>query len=455
MINEILKQVGVLGAGGKMGSGIAMLLLQEMARLELETTEDVGNGDFRLVLIDSNDVALQSFSKVIKNHLIKYAERNINALRRYLISKEALISNSDIIQYFVDGALRIVRFSTEWQAAKNSLLIFEAIIEDISTKVEVFSQLAKTISSDAIFLTNTSSIPVHLLNENAKLDNRIIGFHFYNPPLIQKLVELIIPSSTHPRVVLIARALAKKLDKTIVASNDVAGFIGNGHFIREDLYACEQVEAIARNHSLPQAIYMINKVTQEFLIRPMGIFQLIDYIGIEVFYKICGIMSTYIPSELFQDPLIDTMVKAGIFGGQNAEGFQKNGFFQYEKHAKIGIYSPAEKKYLALSRQKWVSECESELGKTPSGHFSWKALQRDPNASEKLKNYFFEMAQDQTLGAELARRYLIKSKEIARKLVHTRVANSIEDVDTVLKNGFYHLYGLNEFELTIGLRGSW
>jgi 3-hydroxyacyl-CoA dehydrogenase len=205
-------------------------------------------------------------------------------------------------------------------------------------------------------------------------------------------------------------------------------------------------------HSLPQAIYMMNKVTQEFLIRPMGIFQLIDYVGIDVFYRICGIMNMYIPNELFQDPLLDKMVKAEIFGGQKADGSQKKGFFQYEGQARRGVYSPMEENYMPISGEHWASACDSELGTFPSGHFSWKKLQRDPLASEKLKNYFFELTQDQTLGAELARHYLIKSKDIAKKLVHTRVAHSMEDVDTVLKNGFYHLYGFKDIDLTISLR---
>jgi 3-hydroxyacyl-CoA dehydrogenase len=212
MLNEVLKHVGVLGAGGKMGSGIAILLLQEMAYLEAETTEEVGNGDFRLVLIDANEAALQNFAKEMKSYLIKYAERHINALRSFFASNAALISNFDIIQYFVDGAMRRVRFDTDPQAAKNSLLIFEAIVEDVETKVDVFSRLAKNISSDALFLTNTSSIPIHLLNEKARLNNRIIGFHFYNPPLVQKLVELIIPAHTHSRAVSIS-AMAISLEK--------------------------------------------------------------------------------------------------------------------------------------------------------------------------------------------------------------------------------------------------
>ena len=451
MLEEVLQRVSVLGAGGKMGSGIALLLLQEMALLEAESTEDIGSGNFRLVLIDVNDAALNALSITMKNHLVRYAERHINRLRRCFYSKSHLIGNAEIIQYFVDGALRIVRFETDWLAAKNSHLVIEAIVENLEIKTDVLSEIAGQASSEIIFFTNTSSIPIHLLNEKAHLHNRLIGFHFYNPPLIQKLIELIVPDQADPKAASLAKELANKLDKTVVVSRDVAGFIGNGYFIREAMYAAKQVSELSRNYSHPCSIYMINRVTQEFLIRPMGIFQLIDYVGIDIFDSICQIMSAHISNELFQDPLFDKMINLGILGGQNSDGSQKNGFFQYENSMKSGIYSISDEKYIPLSTP-WSSDCDDVLGKFPKGHASWNKLKKDPAPLDKLKNYFFEMAQDHTTGSELARQYLTHSKNIAKKLVHTRVANSVEDVDAILKLGFYHLYGLQDVELSVNLR---
>ena len=452
MLNEALKRVSVLGAGGKMGSGIALLMLQEMARREAEETEDVGTGNYRLVLIDANDASLVNLSKVMREHLVKYAERNINALRHFLYAKTDLVSNAEIINYFIEGAMRIVRFETHWQEARFSDLILEAIVEDLETKVEVFSQLANTASGETVFFTNTSSIPIHILNDRAQLQNRIVGFHFYNPPLIQKLVELIIPPMTNPRISGLAKELVDRLGKVAVRSNDVAGFIGNGHFIREALFACEKVAELSRVHPLPQAIYMMDKMTRDFLIRPMGIFQLIDYVGIDVFYRICEVMSAYIPNELFQDPLIDTMIRMEILGGQHADGSQKNGFFCYENHAQTGVYSLTEERYLSFSAGSWISKCDAELGKSPKGHMSWKKLQRDPEALGKIQNYLIELAHQQNLGSEMARSYLMKSKDIAQKLVHSHVANSLEDVDAVLTKGFYHIYGVRDIALPITLR---
>lgn len=452
MLDETLKHVSVLGAGGKMGSGIAALLLQEMAYQEVKASEDVGSGSYRLVLIDANDSALISLSKFLREHLLKYAERRIIALRQFFYAKTDLISNAEVIDYFVEGAMRLVRFETNWQEARSSHIIFEAIVEEVDVKVEVFSQLAKITGSETVFLTNTSSIPIHILNEKAKLQNRLVGFHFYNPPLVQKLVELIIPQKTSPKVVNLAKELVQRLGKIAVSSQDVAGFIGNGHFIREALYACEKVAELARVYSLPQAIYMMDKVTRDFLLRPMGIFQLIDYVGLDVFYRICQVMSAYLPNELFQEALIDKMMQRGCLGGQYADGSQKSGFFRYENHQQVGVYSLADERYLCAHEGSWQAHCDAELGTFPPGHMSWKKMQKEPEADEKIQNYLIQLGHAHTLGGELAKSYLVKSKAIAQKLVSSHVAATLLDVDTVLKQGFYHLYGVSDIAMPMTLR---
>ena len=65
----------------------------------------------------------------------------------------------------------------------------------------------------------------------------------------------------------------------VVPSNDVAGFIGNGHFMRDILYATREVEKLQKEFGFVEAIYAMNRISQDYLIRPMGIFQLIDYVG--------------------------------------------------------------------------------------------------------------------------------------------------------------------------------
>ena len=86
--------------------------------------------------------------------------------------------------------MEMIQTSTRIETAYGSQLIFEAIKEDKALKVKLFSQIKKN-NPDAWFLTNTSSIPIGEIEKEAGLNGDIIGYHFYNPPVIQKLLEII------------------------------------------------------------------------------------------------------------------------------------------------------------------------------------------------------------------------------------------------------------------------
>lgn len=445
MLDEALKKVAILGAAGKMGSGISLLLLQEMARCELSKTGQVGSGDYCLTLIDTNEKALFATRRYLRAQLNKYAEKNITSLRQAYASNPSLISNEEIIRAFIEGTTDMIRLESEITGAKSSILIFEAIVEDFDIKTKAFSMLTASKKQDQFYFSNTSSIPISLLNKASKLDNRIIGYHFYNPPAVQKLLEIIAPDNVNPQLLSISMELAQRLQKKVVPSHDIAGFIGNGHFMREVLYACKTARQLAQEHRLPlsKAIYLINRVTQEYLLRPMGIFQLIDYVGIDVCQNIARIMNMYLPDPNFRDDLIDAMMSANVKGGQHADGTQKNGFFQYDKMMLTGVYSLDDKQYY----QPWAKEGDAFLGERPVQSVSWKSLQQEKNKHARIEEYFQVLFQSKSVGSELAKNYLLESRRIAQNLVKDGVAERIEDVDAVLENGFFHLYGVGDLTL--------
>lgn len=443
-LDQALTHVAVLGAAGKMGRGIALLLLQEMAKLELENQGKVGTGTYVLNLIDVNEASFVPLHSYLRDQLFKYAEKNINRLRKGYEHNKELISNEEIIDAFVNGASSLLFFDTEVDAAKNANLIFEAIIEDIETKAKVFQSIAKKGNTKGFFLSNTSSIPIHILDEKAGLNNRIIGYHFYNPPVVQKLLEIIPPSNANQDLFKIANELAIRLGKQIVISKDVAGFIGNGHMIREIAFACKKVAELTEEYSLPEAIYMVNKVTQDWLIRPMGIFQLIDYVGIEVCRYVSHIMSENLHDSSLKFDLLERMFEKGILGGQNPDNKQKNGFFKYENHILAGIYSLDKSRYIPFADAYWILRADHALGELPKGWISWKALQKEIHKEKILEVYFENLFEQHNLGAKIAQDFLKNSHSIVNKLVQDGVASSLGDVDTVLKQGFYHLYGPSE-----------
>lgn len=435
MLDSLLQHVAVLGAAGKMGRGISLLLLEEMARLEAVNTGSIGGGSYRLILIDTNEEALENLRQYLQPHILKWAERHINLLRTAFSKNPKLVDNADIIRAFVEGAMNITHFSTDRKRAIGSKLIFEAVVEDIDVKIDVFKELNHNASDpETYYFTNTSSIPIHLLESAANLKHRIIGFHFYNPPAVQPLVELIAEGASDD-LKAVALDLGKRLNKTLVPAKDVAGFIGNGHFLREISYACERVQALSKQYDEETAICIVDKVTHDFLLRPMGIFQLLDYVGLDVAQKIAHVMSQNIEGLSLHMDLVDKMVAAGIKGGQHTDGSQKNGIFQYTDGQPSAIYSLKEKKYIPLP------DTSSIIGSPPEGHLPWKKLLKDPQRQSKLYAYFHNLFQDTGTGSQEAQKFLLKSREYAHDLVKSGVASNDNDVNQILENGFAHLYG--------------
>ncbi len=437
-----LENVTVLGAAGKMGSGILLLTAMEMAELSLKPE----NKDRQFVLnaMDVSDKALAGLMKFLQAQVRKAAEKKTVVLRKMYAERADLIENYDIIDQYIFDVMGIVRPTTSLEAAYESTMVFEAIKEDPKLKVKILSQVDKNNKKSPWFFTNTSSIPIHQLDKDTNLGGRIIGFHFYNPPAVQKLVELIKADGTLDELEKFAYAYAKNMRKKIVPSNDFAGFIGNGHFMRDALHGIKEVRRLAEKMPFVEAVYMVNKVSQDYLVRPMGIFQLIDYVGLDVCQYIMSVMDPHLPDEDLHSDLLDQFIELGVLGGQYANATQKDGFLKYEKGRIAGVYDPKKKEYAAVSE--FQAACDDKLGPMPEGAMPWKAVIGSPDKGEILAAFFKNLHGMDTLGAELAKAYGERSKAISLKLVSDNVARSEDDVNTVLLTGFYHSFGpINDY----------
>ncbi len=209
--------------------------------------------------------------------------------------------------------------------------------------------------------------------------------------------------------------------------------------MRDIIHATSEVEKLEKEHGFVQAIYMINKVSQEYLVRPMGIFQLIDYVGIDVCSYIMSVMNTYLPNDNIVCPLLNKMLELGIKGGQYSDGSQKDGFLKYEKGKITAIYDIYKKEYIPIETIQ--PEADAKLGEKPAHTVAWKTTISSPNKDQQLEQMFHELHQLNSLGANLAKAYGSKSKAIGKYLVSSGVAKNENDVNTVLTTGFYHAYG--------------
>jgi 3-hydroxyacyl-CoA dehydrogenase len=436
---ERLQNVTVLGAAGKMGSGILLLTAIEMVDLSfLPENKDKG---FVLNAMDISDEALSGLMKYLKVQVTKLAEKKTVSLRKMYKDRTDLIENGQIINEYVFDVMNVVRPVTTLESAYKSNLIFEAVAENADLKIKIFKQIDDNNPNKPWFFTNTSSVPITKLEEQADLKGRILGFHFYNPPAIQKLVELILTDNTPKKAEDFALLYAKKLRKKIVYSNDFAGFIGNGHFMRDALYGIKKAKDLANkeNISIAEAIYIVDKISRDLLVRPMGIFQLIDYVGVDVCSFIMGVMNPYLNDEDLYSPELHKMLELGVKGGQFSSGAQKDGFLKYDGGRPVAAYDYETKRYVEYAEIH--TKCDEKIGVIPTSLKPWKAVNFNKKKFDILDGYFKELNETDSFGGKLAIEYLNNSKEIGKKLVNMNVARTDEDVNTVLLTGFYHAYG--------------
>jgi 3-hydroxyacyl-CoA dehydrogenase len=437
-----IQKVSVLGAAGKMGSGILLLTAIEMADQMLKP-ENKGK-TFILNAIDTSDEGLVGLVKYVRSQVLKAAEKKIVALRKLYADKPALIENSEIIEAYVQDVMSVVRTTTRLEAAYDSTLVFEAVSENQALKEKLFRQINENNVNKPWFFTNTSSVPIGGLNTNSALEGRILGFHFYNPPAVQKLVELITVAENPAEMIEFANKYAANLRKTVVPSNDIAGFIGNGHFMRDALFGIKEAKRLLAYMPLHEAIYCIDRVTRDFLSRPMGIFQLVDYVGLDVVQFILRVMQPHMTGEKLHSILLDELVLGGVKGGQFSDGSQKDGFFKYQKGKPVAVIDKLTGSYIDIDT--FRATADSWLGAAPAEVLPWKTLVKVSDKDKVLIPAFKALQASPSKGADLAIAYALNSRETARKLVNDGVANNEKDVNTVLLTGFFHAYGpINDY----------
>ncbi len=440
-LDQAFKRCAVLGAAGKMGRGIAALTLQQIAILEAKEYGSTGTGNFKLVLIDADTNSFPPIKSYLRDQLIKYAERNIVPLRQAFMQDHSVVSNEEVVDAFVIGAMDNILCSSALSDAADAELVFEALPEIIALKTQTLNKLKSLSQQKQYYFSNTSSIPIWLLDSQGNLEHQIVGLHFYNPPIIQKLMEISFPDDVDVVTKEYAEEISKRFGKTIVYTKDIPGFIGNGFFIREIAFACSMVAKLLPFMSMPGAIYAVDSLTRDFLVRPMGIFQLVDYVGTDVCENIATTIFTLLEDKSVVAELVAQVNEQGMRGGPGPDGIQKDGFFKYgPKSVPIAVFDVQQNSYVDL-RDPRIEQVGQLLGPLPKGHSPWKSLSGRPDAGVLLQDYFKNLGTSETLGAQLAIEYLRACNAIAEALLEAQVASSADDINTVLKLGFHQLYG--------------
>ncbi|HEX6421175.1 MAG TPA: 3-hydroxybutyryl-CoA dehydrogenase [Acidimicrobiales bacterium] len=217
-----------------------------------------------------------------------------------------------------DAALDRLTITTEREALADRQLVIEAVVESEDEKVDVFGWLDKVVDDPgAVLASNTSSIPIMKLAMATGRPAQVVGIHFFNPVPVLKLVELVTSLLTADHTAAAAeRFAAERLGKTVIRSQDRAGFIVNALLIPYLLSGIRMLESgFATREHIDQGMVL-------GCAHPMGPLALADLIGLDTTMAVAESLYEEFKEPLYAPPpLLARMVEAGLLGRKTGRGF--------------------------------------------------------------------------------------------------------------------------------------
>ncbi len=315
-----INDITVLGSG-IMGHGIAQISAM--------------NG-YDVILRDIEERFLENAMNKIRWSLDKLVEKN-------KINKQ----ESDKIYYRIKPIIDLK------DALVNTDLLVEAVPEDLNLKKKVYSEVDQFANEKTIYSSNTSTLPISEISQLTDRPDRFIGLHFFNPPQLMKLVEVIPGTRTDKSIVDLGINFVKSLGKDpILCNKDVPGFIVNRIFIplvHEAAYCLE-----GDGKSLTQ----IDSAVKFKMFLPMGIFELADYTGLDVIHKATVEMYSRDKKVVNPHPKIEQLFSSGKYGKKSGDGFYSYRDKTYERiplsEEQARQYDPIRILSVAINNAAWL-----------------------------------------------------------------------------------------------------
>ena len=328
-ISTTVNRIAVLGSG-IMGHGIAQVSAMS---------------GYSVVLRDIEQSFLDKAMEKIKWSLNK------------LVEKEKL-TQADADRIFA----RITPVIDLKQALSGADLLIEAVPEDMNVKKKVYAEVDSVADSKMLYASNTSTLPITEMAALTNRPDRFIGLHFFNPPQLMPLVEVIPGGRTNDSMVAMAMEFVKKVGKQpVLCKKDVAGFIVNRVFIplvHEAVY-CQERDNVPMS-TIDSAV----KFKMSF---PMGIFELADYTGLDVIHKATVEMHSRDSKVINPHPKVKQLFDEKNLGQKTGKGFYEYKGDEYERvnltEQEAAKYNPIVLIGMAANNAAWLisnSVCSKE-----------------------------------------------------------------------------------------------
>lgn len=295
--------------------------------------------------------AMAGFEVTLRDVDMKFLD---SAMSKIKWSLDKLVEKQKITQANSETIYSLIHPVVDLKEALSGAdLLIEAVPEDMELKKKVYLEVDKHSDSKTIYASNTSTLPISEISSLTSRSNRFIGLHFFNPPQLMKLVEVIPGVTTDQQIVKVGIDFVKRVGKVpVLCSKDVPGFIVNRIFIplvHEAAYCLDR-----DGPSMTQ----LDSAVKFRLSFPMGIFELADYTGLDVIHKATSEMFSRDKKVIFPHPKIKELFDQGKYGKKSGSGFYSYSGEQYERvslsEEDSNAYDPIKLLSVALNNAAWL-----------------------------------------------------------------------------------------------------
>lgn len=275
--------IGIIGSGA-MGAGIAQV---------------AATAGHKVIVYDNSQTALDK------------AKGNLESTLKKLVEKQKITEQtaSEIISR--------TNYASELNQFKDCGLIIEAIVEILEVKQKLFSELEKIVSENCILSSNTSSLSIASIASSCKKSERVIGIHFFNPAPLMPLVEIIPAITTDENITNESKRIIDSWGKVTVLTKDTPGFIVNR--VARSYYG----ESIRIYEEGMADFATIDWAMKTFGGFKMGPFELMDFIGNDINYKVTeSVWTQFFYEPRFKPSLTQKrLFEAKLFGKKTGRGY--------------------------------------------------------------------------------------------------------------------------------------
>ena len=267
---------------------------------------DMGHGIAELFAVSGYQVSLMD----------KFPEMLEKAKVRIGASLDKMVERGKITaQDSAAAVARISYFGDMKQAVSEADLVVEAVPESMELKKSVFKEADTYAPREAVLASNTSNIKISDIASATSRPDRVVGMHFFNPPMVMKLVEVIPGKNTDPAVVDGIADVCAKLNRTAIkVQKDSPGFIVNRINAADTLFFC-----LVLDKGIASAAEVDTYAKGQGL--PMGPYELLDFVGVDIGADSLAYFSKALSPEYGKGATFAKMVKDGALGKKTGKGF--------------------------------------------------------------------------------------------------------------------------------------